>query len=155
MIYISNNICIRVRRVVRWTRVHSEIPAKTHRVPRFPHHPLRPFAARSTSRRRDNHINRAITCLCISIIPWRCVDPGQDTGYILRVLSCSLFLCLTHTQTHTRASRTSRNLELSSRLPGGELKLGQKGESREKLQRTTLISLIELSTRDCCNYDYL
>lgn len=110
---------------------------------------------RSTSRRRDNHINRAITCLCISIIPWRCVDPGQDTGYILRVLSCSLFLCLTHTQTHTRASRTSRNLELSSRLPGGELKLGQKGESREKLQRTTLISLIELSTRDCCNYDYL
>lgn len=110
---------------------------------------------RSTSRRRDNHINRAITCLCISIIPWRCVDPGQDTGYILRVLSCSLFLCLTHTQTHTHASRTSRNLELSSRLPGGELKLGQKGESREKLQRTTLISLIELSTRDCCNYDYL
>lgn len=72
-------------------------------------------------------------------------DPGQDTGYILRAL-----LGRAHTP------RTSQNSY--SPVVARWLKLGldrQKGEAGEKLQRTTLISLIELSKRDCCNYDYL
>lgn len=75
-------------------------------------------------------------------------DPGQDTGYILRALCPAA---------HTHPESTKP--ELSPLIAGCSLlcllKLGQKGETGEKLQRTTLISLIELGTRDCCNYDYL
>lgn len=99
------------------------------------------FRVRSAFRRRDNHISRAITCLCISIIPWRRSpgDPGQGTAYIL--LLCSAL--------RTNQTRTPNRLPLRCRERERE-------EARETgLQRTTLISLIELSTRDCCNYDYL
>lgn len=51
---------------------------------------LSPFLSRSYiasfSRRRDNHISRAITCLCISIIPR---DPSQGI-YFTPFLSLSL-----------------------------------------------------------------
>lgn len=96
------------------------------------------FRVRSAFRRRDNHISRAITCLCISIIPWR-----RSPGILARIPR--IFYCCALPSGPTRP-----------RTPTGCRCAAERGGARDGgLQRTTLISLIELSTRDCCNYDYL
>lgn len=64
-------------------------------------HP-RPFSARSAFRRRDNHISRAITCLCISIIPWR-----RSPGILARIPRIFYSLCPA-ARARSRTLRTSQ-----------------------------------------------
>lgn len=67
-------------------------------------HSLSPslFPRLFVSRRRDNHINRAITCLCISIIPWR-----RGPGILARIRGIFYALCpAAHTPSGPARTRT-------------------------------------------------
>lgn len=108
---------------------------------------------RSVFRRRDNHISQAITCLCISIIPWR-----RSPRILARIPRIFYALC----SAALARVCTLRTLSQIRELRPAAVTAGCRRRERRRerqwglgAQRTTLISLIELSTRDCCNYDYL
>lgn len=117
--------------------------------------------ARSVFRRRDNHISPAITCLCISIIPWR--RSPRILARIPRIFYALCSAALARARARARApsgpfARPKRTPTVAAVAAGCRCR--EREKAREILwglgaQRTTLISLIELSTRDCCNYDYL
>jgi len=100
----------------------------------------------SAFRRRDNHISRAITCLCISIIPWR-----RSPGILARIPR--IFYALAYPQDQPDPELRAR---ARARARESEKEREREREREDgRAQRTALISLIELGTRDCCNYDYL